>query len=180
MVTANGIGLVKVILGVVPFSQTVAVPLIVAVGVGLTTTVAVIGAPTQPAAVGVMVNVTVIGAFVVLVNVPLISPLPLAAMPVTVPLATSPLFLVQWYTVPVTLPVSAMVVIGKPEHFVCEDGVAIALGVGLTVMVNVLGVPGQLGALLIKLPIAKGLFPTGTVATTVLVAPLITDTLAEL
>ena len=52
-------------------------------GVGLTTTVAIMGLPGQPLAVGVMVNVTVIGLPVILVNVPLISPLPLAAMPVT-------------------------------------------------------------------------------------------------
>lgn len=53
-------------------------------GVGLTKMVAVIGAPLQPLAVGVIVNVTVIGAFVVLVSVPLILPEPLAVMPVTV------------------------------------------------------------------------------------------------
>ncbi len=61
------------------------------VGVGLTPTVAVIAVPGQPLAVGVMVNVTVTKALVVFVNVPLISPLPLAAIPVTVPV----LFLVQ-------------------------------------------------------------------------------------
>ena len=48
-----------------------------------TVTVAVIGAPGQPLAVGVMVKVTVCAAVVVLVIVPLILPLPLAAMPVT-------------------------------------------------------------------------------------------------
>ena len=56
-------------------------------GVGLTKTVAVVVAPAQPFAVGVMVNVTVTGAKVVLVNEPLIRfPDPLAAMPVTVAL----------------------------------------------------------------------------------------------
>ena len=55
----------------------------VAVGVGLTNTVAVIGAPGQPLAVGVMVNVAVIGALVVLVRVPEIFPTPLPAIPVT-------------------------------------------------------------------------------------------------
>ena len=54
-------------------------------GVGFTSTVAVLVGPRQPLAVGVIVNVTVTGALVVLVNVPLISPEPLAAMPVTVP-----------------------------------------------------------------------------------------------
>ena len=54
-----------------------------ALGVGSTITVAVIGEPTQPLALGVIVNVTVIGALVVLVKVPVIVPDPLAAMPVT-------------------------------------------------------------------------------------------------
>lgn len=56
----------------------------IAFGVGFTSTVAVIAAPLQPPAVGVIVKVTVIGAKVVLVNVPLILPEPLAAIPVTV------------------------------------------------------------------------------------------------
>ena len=55
-----------------------------AFGVGLTSTVAVIGKPTQPCAVGVIVKVTVIGALVVLVKVPAMLPVPLTAMPVTV------------------------------------------------------------------------------------------------
>ena len=42
-----------------------------------------IGVPGQPLAVGVIVNVTSTGALVVFVNVPLIFPLPLAAIPVT-------------------------------------------------------------------------------------------------
>ena len=56
----------------------------IAFGVGLTNTVAVVVGPTQLLAVGVIVNVTVIGAKVVLVNEPLILPAPLAAIPVTV------------------------------------------------------------------------------------------------
>ena len=52
--------------------------------VGFTKTVAVIGFPVQPLAEGVIVKVTVIGANVVLVSGPLMSPLPLAAIPVTV------------------------------------------------------------------------------------------------
>ena len=55
-----------------------------AFGVGLTSTAAVIAVPVQPFAVGVIVNVTVTGAFVVFVKVPEILPLPLAVMPVTV------------------------------------------------------------------------------------------------
>ena len=51
-------------------------------GVGFTNTVAVPDGPAQPLAVGVIVNVTVTGAAVVLVNVPLIFPDPLTAIPV--------------------------------------------------------------------------------------------------
>lgn len=58
-----------------------------AFGVGLTNTVAVVGVPIQPFDVGVMEKVTVMGAKVVLVNVPVIGvPEPLAAIPVTVAL----------------------------------------------------------------------------------------------
>ena len=60
----------------------------VASGVGFTSTVAVIGVPVQPLALGVMVNVTSTGAKVVLVNVPLIFPVPLEAMPVMVVIAS--------------------------------------------------------------------------------------------
>ena len=54
-----------------------------AAGPAFTNTVAVIGAPVQPLAVGVIVNVTVTGDAVVFVNTPVISPDPLAAIPVT-------------------------------------------------------------------------------------------------
>ena len=54
-----------------------------ATGEGFTWTVAVIGVPVQPLAVGVMVNVTVTAAVVVLVSAPVILPDPLAAIPVT-------------------------------------------------------------------------------------------------
>jgi len=50
----------------------------------LTKTVAVIGAPPHPLAVGVIVKVTVTGTEVVLVSVPKILPDPLVAIPVTV------------------------------------------------------------------------------------------------
>ena len=98
-------------------------------GVGLTITVAVIAGPTQVPDVGVMVKVTVTGALVVLVRVPLIFPEPLAAIPVT----ETVLSLVQLYTVPATAPLFTNVVIAEPEQIVCADGVAIAVGVGLTV-----------------------------------------------
>lgn len=56
-----------------------------AVGLGFTSTVAVIGVPEQVVDVGVIVNVTVTGAVVVFVKVPLmsVSDDPLAAIPVT-------------------------------------------------------------------------------------------------
>jgi len=111
-----------------------------AFGVGFTSTVAVIGVPGQPLAVGVMVNVTVIGALVVLVNAPLIFPLPLAAIPVTVPV----LFLVQLKVVPVTLPDNTIVVIVAAEQMVWLAGAATASGVGFTSTVAVIGAPGQL------------------------------------
>ena len=50
---------------------------------GFTTTVAVVGVPGQVAE-EVMVNVTVTGVVPVLVNAPVIFPVPLAAIPVTV------------------------------------------------------------------------------------------------
>ena len=66
-------------------------------GVGFTNTVDVNGEPMHPlASTGVMVKVTVTGAEVVLVKVPLIGePEPLAATPCTLPLAKSPLSLVH-------------------------------------------------------------------------------------
>ena len=60
-------------------------------GSGLTVTNAEAGMPAQPAAVGVIVKVTVTGAVVVFVNAPLMFPDPLAAIPVTAVV----LFLVQ-------------------------------------------------------------------------------------
>ena len=131
----------------------------------MTNTVAVIEAPLQPFAVGVMVKVTVIGILVVLVSVPDILPAPLAAIPVTV----ATLSLVQLYTVPATgLPLSTIVVIGTPEQTVWLDGVAVAVGVGFTVTVAVIGAPGQ--------PLAVGVIVKVTVtgaAVVLLSVPLI-------
>ena len=121
------------------------------VGVGFTSTVAVMDAPGQPLAVGVMVKVTVTGALVVLVNMPLILPAPLAAIPVTVTV----LFLVQLKVVPETAPDNTIVVIGLAEQIVCEAGVATALGVGFTSTVAVTGVPEQ--------PLATGVIVKVTV-----------------
>ncbi len=60
-----------------------------------TKTVAVTGLPVQPLIFGVMVKTTGKSLPSALVNVPLILPVPLAAIPMTVPLLTSPKFLVQ-------------------------------------------------------------------------------------
>ena len=86
----------------------------VAIGVGLTNTVAVIDGPVQPLAVGVIVKVTSCATLVLLVSVPDIFPIPLAPMPVT----ATVLSLVQLYTVPATLPLSTIVVIALPEQTV--------------------------------------------------------------
>jgi hypothetical protein len=111
----------------------------VAFGVGFTTTVAVIDVPTQPFAVGVIVNVTVCGVNVVLVSVPEILPDPDAAIPVTLVV----LLRVHVYVVPVTLPLKTMVWIAVAVQIVCDEGVAIVFGVGLTSTVTVIGVPSQ-------------------------------------
>ena len=103
-----------------------------------TITVAVMGVPSHPFAVGVIVKVTVTGALVVFVNVPLILPEPLAAIPVTVPV----LSLVQLNVVPLTAPVKLIVVIRLPEQIVCDDGDALASGV-LTSTVAVKVGPAQ-------------------------------------
>ena len=54
-----------------------------AFGVGFTNTVAVMAVPGHPFAVGVIVKLTVTGALVVLVKLPLMFPLPLDGRPVT-------------------------------------------------------------------------------------------------
>ena len=79
----------------------------VIVGAAFTNTVAVIAVPGQPLNTGVIVKVTVIGASVMLINEPLISPDPLAAMPVT----PAVLSLVQLNVVPLTAPLSTIGVI---------------------------------------------------------------------
>ena len=112
---------------------------------------AVIAAPGQPLAVGVIVNVTVTGALVVLVNEPLILPAPLAAIPVT----ETVLSLVQLNVVPLTLPDNTIVVIALAEQMVCDAGVATAFGVGFTNTVAVIAAPGQ--------PLAVGVIVNVTV-----------------
>ena len=104
---------------------------------GLTRTLAEMGVPGQLFAVGVMLKNTVMVSLVLLVSVPLMLPLPLAAMPVTEPV----LLRVQLYVVPATLPERTIVVMGIPEQTFWEAGVATALGIGLTSTVAVMGAP---------------------------------------
>jgi len=56
---------------------------------------------------------------------------------------------------------------------------AVIVGVGFTVMVNVTGVPGQLAPCAIKLPTELGNVPTAIVDVTVLVPVLTTETLFD-
>ncbi len=117
-----------------------------AFGIGFTTTVALNAGPGQPLAVGVIVNVTVTAALVVLVSVPDIAvPDPLAAMPVTV----ATLSLTHVNVVPLTLPLAMIGVIADPEQMVCVAGDAVAFGVGLTSTVAVTGVPVQVAPALV-------------------------------
>ena len=138
-VPATGLPLSTIVVIATPEQTVCEEGVAVAVGVGFTVTVAVTGVPLQPLAVGVIVKVTVTGALVVLLSVPLILPVPLAAIPVTVPV----LSLLQLNTVPATLPDITIVVIGRLLQIVCDDGDAVAFGVGLTNTVAVTGVPGQ-------------------------------------
>jgi hypothetical protein len=119
---------------------------------GFTTTVAIVGVVLQPFAVGVMVNVTVTGELPVLIKVPLMLPVPLAAIPVT----GAVLSLVQLYTAPLPLPLNETVLMAVPEHTVCDEGMADATaGAGFTVTVAVTGVPEQ--------PLAEGVMVNVTV-----------------
>jgi hypothetical protein len=97
----------------------------------------VIGVPGHPFAVGVTVIVAVTGAVPVLVAVnAAILPVPLAARPMLV------LLFVQLNVVPATAPVKVMAVVVAPLHNVWL-ATAFTVGVGLTVIVNVIGVPVQ-------------------------------------
>jgi len=72
-----------------------------------------------------MVKVVVCTVLVLLISMPLILPEPLKGMPVILGM----LSLVQLYTVPGTLPVNMIGVIGVLLQIVWADGVATALGI---------------------------------------------------
>jgi hypothetical protein len=117
-----------------------------------TSTVAVIGAPIHPLAVGVMVNVTVMGDAVLFVNIPVILlPDPVAAIPVT----EAALSLAQVYVTPGIPLLNAIVVIVAPEKIVCDNGVADAAVAAFTSTVAVIGAPVQ--------PLAVGVIVNVTV-----------------
>ena len=65
-----------------------------------------------------------------------ILPVPAAARPMLV------LLLVQLYTVPATAPVKLTAAVADPLHNTCGN-TAFTVGIGLTVMVNVIDVPVQ-------------------------------------
>lgn len=109
----------------------------VTTGVGLTVTVAVTGDPIQLPRVGVMVYVAVPAAVPGAVSVcAMLVPFP-ADAPVTPVCVT-----VHANVDPVGTDVSAMFG-AVPEQIVCVAGVAVATGVGSTVMVTVIGAPEQ-------------------------------------
>ncbi len=138
-----GLLLVLITIGVIaPSEQTVceegvATP----TGSGLTVTVAVNALPAQPSVVGVIVKVTNWEVPVTLFSEPETSPLPDAAMPVTLPV----LLRVHAYVVPLKLllVLITIVVIVASEQTVCEEGVDTPTGSGLTVTVAVNALPTQ-------------------------------------
>ena len=109
-------------------------------GVGLTVRVKVMGVPMQPFAFGVTVILAIKGdkpLFVVVKEA--MFPLPVAAKPIDV------LSFVQSKVVPPTLPVNGIVPLKAPLHLT-RLVIGLTVGVGFTVMVNVLNEPGQLFA----------------------------------
>ena len=116
-------------------------------GSDLTITVAVNVLPTHPAAlVGVIVYMTVWSTPVTLFGVPLISPEPVLARPVTLTV----LSLVHVYVVTASMPllvVSTIAVIASSEHTVCVTGVATPTGSDLTITVAVNVLPTHPAAL---------------------------------
>ena len=126
-------------------------------GVGLTVIVNVIDGPLQPLATGVTVIVAVTGALVVFVAVKAaILPVPDAARPMLV------LLFVQLNVVPPTAPVKLIAVVVAPLHSVWL-ATAFTVGVGFTVIVNVIGVPVQVTPLLVYVGVTVIVATTGAV-----------------
>lgn len=109
----------------------------VAEGAGFTVTVTTIGVPEHPEAVGVTVYTAVPTLVLVAVSVCAITvPVP-AEAPLTFVCVT-----VQANVVPPVLLLREIEVV-LPEQILCDDGVAVTVGAGLTVTVAVMGEPGQ-------------------------------------
>lgn len=106
-------------------------------GVGFTVTVNASGIPEQPDAEGVTVIVALTGAMVELTALNgAIFPVPLAGKPMDV------LLLVHAYVVPLNVLVKVIALVVALLHKVWLGG-GTTLGVGFTVIINVLGAPGQ-------------------------------------
>lgn len=137
--------------------QTITFAGTVTVGVGFTVMVKVCAVPAQPLAEGVTVIVAVTGAFEVFTPLKAgMFPEPEPARPMDV------LLFVQLKVVPVTGPLKPRFPVVTPLQIVTVAGTT-TVGVGLTVTVKVLGVPGQ--------PFTEGV--TVTVATTCCVLVLV-------
>ncbi len=111
-------------------------------GVGSTVTVTLNVAPAQPPIEGVTTYETLIGAFVLFVNVPPIEAKPVPDVVPEIPVTTGA---AQEYVVPVgitLLPPDAGVTAKVPAEQIVVDSLLIT-GRGLTVTTNVNGVPTQ-------------------------------------
>lgn len=109
-------------------------------GVGFMVIVNVLGAPGQPAAVGVTVIVADTGVLVALTALNgAIFPEPLAGKPI------AGLLFVHVYVVPFTDPVNDIALVGAPLQKLRFAGCT-TVGVGFTVIVNVTGGPIQFAA----------------------------------
>ena len=106
-------------------------------GAGLTITVAVMGVPAHPAAVGVIVYTAVPALEVVAVNVCAIEEPDEAEAPVTLVCVT-----VHAKVLPATLLVN-VIEVALLEQILCEAGVAVADGTGFTVIVAVMAAPAH-------------------------------------
>jgi len=130
----------KVMVPLLALAHTVVLELAVPPTVsGSSTTVEFTVAPLQPFATGVIAKVTVIAAEVELVKAPLILPVPLAAIPVTVTV----LFLTQLNDVAATDPLISIGKIAAPAQIFCVKTEATAVGAGLTIIVTITGVPAH-------------------------------------
>jgi hypothetical protein len=108
-------------------------------GIGLTVISTVMGVPEQLFAVGVMVYLTTAIVFVALSKVWVIGLPPAFENPVAVPLCNPA---VQPKVVPATLfGLVSVIEVVEPLQMVCEAGLAVTLGIGLTVISTVIGKP---------------------------------------